>query len=224
MLLRNSRNIIGDGGEHSLREVELHRQRRTDAILSVPRIGVRIVYGAVGQNDLILQVCRQAIRRDRQVGTETAVSSRFWGVKDKAGVIDLLVGVSVGRRALRSNREATQLMMRQELRAQPGTLHVHGTAMKNVEGTAGHAQGRQGSILLITLSYVLRWGVLGGCFLRRRLLLACLLRVHRGGGRRLSRHRRQSQQRRQAQNQGSTNSFSVRTARRLKERGHHYPI
>ena len=215
MLLRNSRNIIGDGGEHSLREVELHRQRHTDAILSVPRIGVRIVYGAVGQNDLILQICRQAIRRDRQVGTETAVSSRFWGVKDKAGVIDLLVGVSVGRRALRSNREATQLMMRQELRAQPGTLHVHGTAMKNVEGTAGHAQGRQGSILLITLrGSVLRRFVLYGCVLRG-FFLRCRL---------LSRHRRQSQQRRQTQNQGSTRNLSARATSRLKERGHHYPI
>ncbi|CNI60812.1 Uncharacterised protein [Mycobacterium tuberculosis] len=117
LLLRNSRNIIGDGGELRLREVELHRQRRTDAILSVPRIGVRLIYGSVGENNLVLQVCRQAIRRNRQISAETAVSSRFRGVKDKAGVIDLLVGVSVGRRALRGNREATQLMMRQELRA-----------------------------------------------------------------------------------------------------------
>ena len=96
LLLRNSRNIIGDGGKDSLREVELHRQRRTDAVLSVPRVGVGIVYGAVGQNDLVLQVRRQAIRRNRQVIAETAVSSRFRGVKDKAAVIDLLVGVSVG--------------------------------------------------------------------------------------------------------------------------------
>ena len=96
LLLRDSRNIVGDGGEHRLREVELHRQRRTDAVLSVPRIGVRIIYGAVGQNNLILQVCWQAIRWNRQVGTETAVSSRFRGVKDKAAVIKLLVGVSVG--------------------------------------------------------------------------------------------------------------------------------
>ena len=86
LLLRNSRNIIGDGGERRLREVELHRQRRTDAVLSVPRIGVRIIYGAVGQNDLVLQVCRQTIRRNRQVSTETAVSSRFRGVKDEATV------------------------------------------------------------------------------------------------------------------------------------------
>ena len=96
LLLRNSRNIIGDGGEHRLREVILHRQRRTDSILSVPRIGVRIIYGAVGQNDLVLQVCLQAIRWNRQVGAETAVSSRFRGVKDKTAVIDFLVGVRVG--------------------------------------------------------------------------------------------------------------------------------
>ena len=119
--------------------------------------------------------------------------------------------------------------MRQELGAQPGTLHVHGTAVKNVEGAAGYAQGRQGSILRITL----RGRVLYGCCLKCCLLLACLLRIcllGGGGGRRLSRHRRQSQQRRQTQQrsqtqrQGSTNSFSVRPARRLKERGHHYPI
>ena len=157
----------------------LHRQRRTDAILSVPRIGVRLIYGAVGQNDLVLQVSRQAIRRNRQVSTETAVSSRFRGLKDKAAVIDLLVGVSVGRRALRGNREATQLMMRQELGAQPGTLHMHGTAMKNIEGAAGYVQGRQGSILLITLRrFVLHGSVLCGDVLGG------------GGGRRLSRHRR----------------------------------
>ena len=64
--------------------------------------------------------------------------------------------------------------MRQELGAQPGTLHVHGTAVKNVEGAAGYAQGRQGSILRITLRgsvlrrFVLGRRVLGGCFLRRR--------------------------------------------------------
>ena len=58
LLLRNSRNIIGDGGKDSLREVELHRQRRTDAILSVPRVRVRIIYRAVGENDLVFQVCR----------------------------------------------------------------------------------------------------------------------------------------------------------------------
>ena len=137
---------------------------------------MRIIYGAVGQNDLVLQVCRQAICRNRQVGTEIAVSSRFRGVKDEAAVIDLLVGVGVGRRALRCNREATQLMMRQELGAQPGTLHVHGTAVKNVEGAAGHAQGRQGRILLIAL--------------RRFVLYGCVLRG--GGGSRLGRHRRQS--------------------------------
>ena len=88
-------------------------------------------------------------------------------------MIDLLVGVGVGRRALRRNREATQFVMRQELGGQPGTFHVHGTAVKNVEGAAGHAQGRQGSILLITPNgRVLYGGVLGG-----------------GGGRRLVRRR-----------------------------------
>ena len=104
-------------------------------------------------------------------------------------------------------------MMCQELGAQPGTLHVHGTAVKNVEGAAGHAQGRQGSILRITLH---------GRVLRRFVLYGCVLRG--GGGRRLSRHRRQSQKRRQTQNQGSTRNLSVRAASRLKERGHHYPI
>ena len=133
-------------------------------------------------------------------------------------MIDLLVGVGVGRRALWGNREATQLMVCQELGAQPGTLHVHGTAVKNVEGTAGHAQGRQGSILLSPLfRCVLGGNVLYGSVLRGRVL--------RGGGRRrLSRHRRQSQQRRQTQNQGSTRNPSVRATNRLKERGHHYPI
>ena len=174
---------------------------------------MRIIHGAVGQNDLVLQVCRQAIRRNRQVRAETAVSSRFRGVKDKAAVIDLLVGVSVGRRALRGNCEATQFMMRQELGAQPGTLHVHGTAVKNVEGAAGYAQGRQGSILRITL----RGRVLYGCVLGGGVL-------GRGDGHRLSRHRRQSQQRSQTQNQGSTRNFSARATSRLKEGGHHHPI
>ena len=99
-------------------------------------------------------------------------------------------------------------MMRQELGSQPGTFHVHGTAVKNVEGAAGYAQGRQGSILLITL--------------HGRVLYGCVLRG--GGGRRLGRHRRQSQQRRQTQNQGSTRNFSARATSRLKEGGHHYPI
>ena len=100
---------------------------------------MRIVYGAVGENDLVLQVCRQAICRNLQVGTETAVSSGRGGIKDKAAVIDLLVGVGVGRRAFWGNCEATQLVMCQELGGQPGTFHVHGTAVKNVEGAAGHA-------------------------------------------------------------------------------------
>ena len=30
-------------------------------------------------------------------------------------------------------------MMRQELGGQPGTLHVDGAAVENVEGSAGHA-------------------------------------------------------------------------------------
>ena len=101
-------------------------------------------------------------------------------------------------------------MMRQELGGQPGTIHVHGTAVKNVEGAAGYAQGRQGSILLIALRRFVLYGcVLRGFFLRCRLL---------------SRHRRQSQQRRQTQNQGSTRNLSARATSRLKERGHHYPI
>ena len=100
---------------------------------------MRIIYGAVGENDLVLQVCRQAICRNRQVSAEIAVGSWFRGVKDKAAVIYLLVGVGVGRRALRRDCEATQLMMRQELGGQPGTFHVHGTAVENVEGAAGHA-------------------------------------------------------------------------------------
>ena len=100
---------------------------------------MRIIYGTVGENDLVFQVCREAIRRNRQVSTEIAVSSRFRGVKDKASVIDLLVGVGVGRRALRGNCEAMQLIVCQELGGQPGTFHVHGTAVENVEGAAGHA-------------------------------------------------------------------------------------
>ncbi len=57
-------------------------------------------------------------------------------------------------------------MMRQELGSEAGTLYVHGTAVKNVEGAAGHAQGRQGSILLIALhGRVLYWRVLYGCVL-----------------------------------------------------------
>ena len=222
LLLRNSRNIIGDGGEHSLREVELHRQCRTDAVLSVPRIGVRIIYGAVGQNNLVLQVCREAICRNRQVSAETAVSSRFRGVKDEAAVINLLVGVSVGRRALRCNREATQLIVCQELGAQPGTLHVHGTAVKNVEGAAGHAQSRQGSILLITLHRSVLYGcVLHGRCLKCCLLLASLLRIcllGGGGGRRLVRRRQRRRsntcKRAQTQQQGKAERAGARRVAR----------
>ena len=114
-------------------------------------------------------------------------------------------------------------MMRQALGAQPGTFHVHGTAVKNVEGAAGYAQGRQGSILLITP----RRFVLGRFVMHGRCLKCCLLRIcllGGGSGRRLGRHRRQNQQRRQTQNQGSTRNLSARATSRLKEGGHHYPI
>ena len=114
-------------------------------------------------------------------------------------------------------RELVERVLLPKLGAQRRGCHRHDTALRNVEGACRDLQINvlqlRGGIATLHLRHLTGW-----CFLS-----SCLLCVHRGGGRRLSRQRRQSQQRRQTQNQGSTRNPSVRATSRLKERGHHYP-